>query len=74
MARHPEGHFNLQECITKWRGQVTDPLQIGEIPLPPAFVRILFVGVAPTDREGMNKGSHFYSSSGISWGMASFDC
>ena len=53
-----------EECVSRWRGRVTAPLQIGEIPDPPSFVKILFVGVAPTDLEGRNKGGHFYSSAG----------
>jgi len=50
-----------EECISRWRGRVTEPLHIGEIPDPPSFVKILFVGVAPTDRMGKNSGNHFYS-------------
>jgi|GEM_PF-3255775 len=53
-----------EECVDRWRGQVTGPLQIGEIPDPPSFIKILFVGVAPTDQEGKNKGNHFYSAAG----------
>jgi uracil-DNA glycosylase len=53
-----------EECVGRWRGRVTEPLQIGEIPVPQSFVKILFVGVAPTDLEGRNKGGHFYSSAG----------
>lgn len=53
-----------EECVSRWRGRVTAPLQIGEIPDPPSFVKILIVGVAPTDLEGRNKGGHFYSSAG----------
>src|SRR5712692_6754344 len=51
-----------EECVSRWRGRVTEPLQIGEIPDPPSFVKILFVGVAPTDRKGKNSGNHFYSA------------
>lgn len=53
-----------EECVSRWRGRVIAPLQIGEIPDPPSFVKILFVGVAPTDLEGRNRGGHFYSSAG----------
>ena len=53
-----------EECVSRWRGRVSAPLQIGEIPDPPSPLKILFVGVAPTDREGKNKGHHFYSSTG----------
>jgi uracil-DNA glycosylase len=53
-----------EECVHQWKGQVTQPLTIGEIPNPPPLVKILFVGVAPTDLEGRNKGGHFYSSAG----------
>lgn len=52
------------ECVSRWKGRVVAPLQIGEIPDPPPIVKILFVGVAPTNREGKNKGSHFYSAAG----------
>ena len=52
------------ECASRWRGRVSAPLEIGEIPDPPSPLKILFVGVAPTDREGRNKGHHFYSSTG----------
>ncbi len=52
-----------RECTERWRGLVVDPLQIGEIPSPPVNVRILFVGVAPTNMSGRNKGAHFYSTS-----------
>lgn len=52
------------ECVGRWKGLVTQPLQVGEIPHPPPIVKILFVGVAPTNLEGKNKGSHFYSQAG----------
>ena len=52
------------ECASRWRGRVSAPLRIGGIPDPPSPLKILFVGVAPTDREGRNKGHHFYSSTG----------
>ena len=55
---------DCDECVSRWKGRVIAPLQIGEIPDPPSPLKILFVGVAPTDREGRNKGHHFYSSSG----------
>lgn len=51
-----------QECIGQWKDRVTEPLATGEIPDPPPRVKILFVGVAPTNRTGKNKGAHFYSS------------
>jgi uracil-DNA glycosylase len=51
-----------EECVHQWKGRVTEPLATGEIPNPPPLVRILFVGVAPTNRTGKNKGAHFYSS------------
>lgn len=51
-----------EECIRQWKGCVTEPLAIGEIPNPPPLIKILFVGVAPTNRTGRNKGAHFYSS------------
>jgi uracil-DNA glycosylase len=53
---------SCDECVGRWTGQVSAPLQIGEIPDPPTRIKILFVGVAPTDVEGKNKGHHFYSS------------
>lgn len=53
-----------RECVSRWKGLVVDPLEVGEIPDPPAKINILFVGVAPTRREGKNKGSHFYSCVG----------
>ena len=49
-----------EECIGRWKGLVTQPLRVGEIPDPPPIVKILFVGVAPTNREGKNTGNHFY--------------
>lgn len=52
------------ECVGRWKGLVTQPLQVGEIPHPPPIVKIRFVGVAPTNREGKSKGSHFYSQAG----------
>lgn len=51
-----------EECVHQWKGWVTEPLATGEIPNPPPLVKILFVGVAPTNRTGRNKGAHFYSS------------
>ncbi|MCA9421598.1 MAG: hypothetical protein KC592_11285 [Nitrospira sp.] len=51
-----------EECISRWRGHIADPLSMGEIPDPPAKVKVLFVGVAPTNRIGRNRGEHFYSS------------
>ena len=50
------------DCIGKWPGHIKQPLEEGEIPHPPAHVRLLFVGVAPTPIEGMSRGGHFYSS------------
>lgn len=52
--------------MSRWKGLVVDPLEFGEIPDPPTKINILFVGVAPTRREGRNKGRHFYSSVGDS--------
>ncbi|MFQ5961780.1 MAG: uracil-DNA glycosylase family protein [Candidatus Methylomirabilales bacterium] len=51
-----------QECSSRWPGEVTRPLSLGEIPDPPQVVDILFVGVAPTPEEGPHRGTHFYSS------------
>ncbi len=51
-----------QECIGRWKGLVIQPQQVGEIPDPPPIVKVLFVGMAPTNREGKNKGNHFYSA------------
>jgi uracil-DNA glycosylase len=51
-----------QGCADRWKELVTQPLQVGEIPDPPPIVKILFVGVAPTNRKGENKGTHFYSA------------
>jgi hypothetical protein len=41
---------------------VAHPLSTSEIPNPPEFVKVLFVGVAPSRLEGDNRGTHFYSS------------
>lgn len=51
------------ECVTRWKGAVTRPLSVGEIPDPPAEVDVLFVGVAPTAEQGHSRGEHFYSDS-----------
>lgn len=50
------------DCIQRWPGHILQPLQMGEIPNPPADIRLLFVGVAPTPINGNSKGGHFYSS------------
>ncbi len=49
-------------CTDEWRDQVCEPLRVGESPRPPGRVKVLFVGVAPTPKEGKNRGGHFYSS------------
>lgn len=50
------------ECVSRWSGYISNPLTVGEIPDPPSQIRILFVGVAPTNLSGRNQGTHFYSS------------
>lgn len=53
-------------CLDRWKGQVANPLQLGEIPAPSGRIKILFVGVAPTPLKGKNQGAHFYTSRGDS--------
>ena len=50
------------QCTRVWSKHIVHPLGIHEIPNPPHEIKILFVGVAPTAEEGINQGSHFYSS------------
>lgn len=52
-----------QECCGSWSADVSMPLAVGEIPPPPRRIDILFVGVAPTRRDGRSRGTHFYSES-----------
>ena len=49
-------------CIDQRPTEVALPLRRGEIPAPPAEIRVLFVGVAPTRLAGKSRGMHFYSN------------
>lgn len=49
-------------CLHLRPSEVSTPLCCGEIPVPPAIIRVLFVGVAPTRPGGNSRGAHFYSN------------
>jgi len=49
-------------CANLRPSEVSTPLRCREIPVPPATIKILFVGVAPTRLGGQSRGTHFYSS------------
>lgn len=49
-------------CINLRPADVAQPLLRREIPSPPAKIRVLFVGVAPTRLGGKGRGTHLYSN------------
>lgn len=50
-----------RSCLDRRPDDVAEPLRSGEMPQPPAEIRVLFVGVAPTRLAGRSRGTHFYS-------------